>query len=216
MRHLWCMLKAGSILGLFTVGMVYGWTYYLPYPKQDELQKSNVIVCLAAGLADDGTMGLYTRHRALTCIDLYKGGLAPLLAFSGGNSSHLSAATGQQMAQLAIDMGVPTDAILVEGQSESTLQNALFTLEKIPTTTGMILVTDAFHLPRSWASFYWAGARDIQLFPSAPHKVTVQSPSVKLVAVEALKIWVNLVRSQVYSLAGLFGIPNSGRIWILE
>ncbi len=209
-------LKAGIFLGLFTIAMVYGWTHYLTYPEQDKLQKTNTIICLAAGLKPDGSMGFYTHHRALTCVDLYKQGLAPQLAFTGGNSSHDAPATGQQMAQLAIDLGVPAAAIVIEDQSESTLQNALFTLNKLPNTAGVILVTDKFHLPRSLASFYWAGARDIQPYPSFVGSNTIQPRLTQITAVEALKIWVNLVRAQVYSLAGMLGIPDSQRIQILE
>ena len=55
--------------------------------------------------------------------------------------------TGAQMAALARDEGVPASAIVAETPSESTLQNAVFTLPMLDSTRGIILVTDSFHLP---------------------------------------------------------------------
>ena len=127
------------------------------------------------------------REAAFPCIirDLH-----PRLPSRAGNSTHAAPPTGQQMAALALAEGVPASAIVIEDQSESTLQNALFTLPKLETLRGVILVTDSFHLPRSGLSFLWAGARDIQLFPAYGPSQTLM-PGHWTIAMEAVKLWAN-------------------------
>ncbi len=209
------LTKAGGILGLLSVGAVYGWTYLDLYPAQDDLQPTNTIVCLAAGLRADGSLDRFTEQRTRSCIASYHQGLAPKIAFSGGNSTHAAPPTGAQMAALARTEGVPASAIIAETRSESTLQNALFTLPMLDNTRGIILVTDSFHLPRSGLSFLWAGARDIQLFPAYGASQTLM-PSYWTIGTEAVKVWANALRAQVYSLAGLAGVSEDYRIRILH
>ena len=82
-------------------------------------------------------------------------------------------------------------------------------------TRGIILVTDSFHLPRSGLSFLWAGARDIQLFPAYGASQTLM-PGYWTIGVEAVKVWANALRAQVYSLAGVAGVSDELRIRILH
>ncbi|MBT8154371.1 YdcF family protein [Epibacterium ulvae] len=209
------MTKAGVFLGLLTYGAVNAWTHLWPNQRFENMRPATAIVCLAAGLRHDGTMGRFTEARARRCIAAYHAGLAPTLAFTGGNSSHDAPPTGTQMAALAQDLGVPADAIVIESQSESTLQNALFTLPKLDSTSELILVTDSFHLPRSAVSFWWAGARDMQMLAADPDVTWGEVPQMLLIA-ETVKFWANGLRAPVYSLAGALGIPNSARLWIVE
>ena len=168
MRRGLTLIRILFFLGLLTYGAVNAWTYLWPSQQFEGLQPASTIVCLAAGLKPDGTMGRFTESRARRCIGAYHAGLAPVLAFTGGNSSHDAPPTGVQMADLARQLGVPEQAIVVENLSESTLQNALFTLPKLPQTQDLILVTNSFHLPRSAISFQWAGARNIELLAADP------------------------------------------------
>ncbi|WP_153214117.1 ElyC/SanA/YdcF family protein [Tritonibacter litoralis] len=191
------------------------WTYLWPSQRFEDLRPASAIVCLAAGLKPDGTMGRVTETRARRCIAAYHAGVAPVLAFTGGNSSHDAPPTGAQMADLARQLGVPEQAIVVENLSESTLQNALFTLPKLPHTQDLILVTDSFHLPRSALSFLWAGAHNIQLLAADPDLTWGDIPQGLLIA-ETVKIWANGMRAPIYSMAGVFGIPPSARHWIVE
>ncbi len=201
-RSLW-LLKAGGFLGLLTFGAVYLWSYHWPRKDLATFEPATAIVCLAAGLRADGTLGTYTKARAELCIAAYHAGLAPVIAFSGGNTTHDAAATARQMADLARDMRVPERAIVVEDRSQSTLQNAIFTLPKLPATQDLILVTDTFHLPRAAASFYWAGARDLQLLAVQPE----QLPRRLLIA-EVAKIWINGARALAYSAFTALGVDN--------
>ena len=63
------------------------------------------------------------------------------------------------MKELAVEFGIPKDKVLVETQSRNTRENVLYTkaiLNKLKAKK-VILVTSAFHLPRSYALFKKAG-----------------------------------------------------------
>ncbi len=214
-RALARITKAGVFLGLLTYGAVNVWTHLWPNQQLEDLRPASAIVCLAAGLKPDGSLGRFTEARARRCIAAYHAGLAPTVAFTGGNSTHNAPPTGAQMATLALELGVPADAIVVEDQSESTLQNALFTLPKLDSATDLILVTDSFHLPRSAISFWWAGAQNMQALTADPDVAWGDVPQMILIA-ETVKFWVNGLRAPVYSFAGVLDLPDSLRLKIVE
>lgn len=79
----------------------------------------------------------------------------------------------------------------------------------------LILVTDAFHLPRSWMSFRWAGATHLTLFPAkqdAAMEVNTQTSTVYLLR-EPLAIWFNLGRATLWSVASLMGEPSDNWLY---
>jgi uncharacterized SAM-binding protein YcdF (DUF218 family) len=93
--------------------------------------------------------------------ELYQQGLAPFIIFSGG----LGAITRQkwneseadQMARIALDRGVPSEAIFIENQSTNTGENILFTqrllAEKGLNPQSFLLVQKPYMERRSYATF---------------------------------------------------------------
>src|SRR3990172_8779662 len=84
---------------------------------------------------------------------LFRQGLAPLIVVTGGNlpwSDNISD-PAQDMRELLVEMGVPTEAILVEGDSDNTYENAVLTRELLEPLgiDSILLVTSAMHMPRS-------------------------------------------------------------------
>ncbi len=105
---------------------------------------------------------------------LYHAGKAPLIFAVGGGR----AAGGQPlpeakaMVTFLTDLGVPPEAIVTEGASLSTCENARFG-EALLTGHGIdriLLVTSAYHLPRALATFRSAG---IEAVPVAANAATV-------------------------------------------
>jgi uncharacterized SAM-binding protein YcdF (DUF218 family) len=108
---------------------------------------------------------------------LYKEGAAPLVVVSGGSFSRDSKVEVEAigMARFLMDLGVPSDAILKEMKSRTTLENAWQTLEildtRAPEGSGLgaaskktsnrpfriALVTSAFHMRRALTLFEGAG-----------------------------------------------------------
>ncbi|MBK1699073.1 YdcF family protein [Rhodovibrio salinarum] len=79
-----------------------------------------------------------------------------LVAVGGGPVPEAAA-----IAAVAQDSGVPTAAILVEGRSRNTLQNAVLAARLLRRNglCGGLLVTDWPHMPRAWLCFRLAGVR---------------------------------------------------------
>jgi uncharacterized SAM-binding protein YcdF (DUF218 family) len=101
--------------------------------------------------------------RLLMGLRLYRAGKAPLVEVSGGDSPLLEKARtvheADLMRSLLDEWGVPDSAILVEGASVNTHENALFTWNLLQKRgiQHIILVTSAIHMPRAAATFRKAG-----------------------------------------------------------
>jgi len=121
------------------------------------LLKSDVILAL-------GSHDLRVAERAA---QLYLEGWAPLLVCSGGlgnlTSEIWTESEADQFAAIAIKMGVPENAVLVENKSTNTGENILFT-EKLLAEKGFnpasfIVVQKPYMERRSYATFkkHWPG-----------------------------------------------------------
>ena len=140
---------------LMTLPML-GWTFLWPQPVIRALQTAGAIVCMGGGMDTDGTLSAPTLTRVERCVQLFDAWLAPVIIFSGGIAHPNGPSAGSQMGRLAMTLGLPQGAVVEDGLAQSTLQNAVFSLPLIPNAEHIIVVTEAFHLPRSWASFRWA------------------------------------------------------------
>ena len=107
----------------------------------DPLAKSDAIVAISGD----------TGARAETAIGLWKQGYAPLLIFSGGSSDPESVASAELMKRTAMAAGVPANAIVVEGTSATTEENAqrVAELMKGRGLRSAILVTSPYHQRRA-------------------------------------------------------------------
>ena len=115
------------------------------------LVKSDVILAL-------GSHDLRVAERAA---QLYLEGWAPLLVCSGGlgnlTSGIWTESEADQFAAIAIKMGVPENAVLVENRSANTGENILFTekllIEKRVNAESFIVVQKPYMERRSYATF---------------------------------------------------------------
>jgi len=136
-----------------------------------ELPQAAAIVVLGGGtkpalpprpwvdLSEEGDRALYGAR-------LYRQGKAPLLILSGGRISWSGDAVwkshpeSQDMAEIVQAMGVPKQAILQDPDSLNTHENAV-NVQRIIKTKGVqgqvLLVTSAFHMPRSLLIFKHQG-----------------------------------------------------------
>lgn len=112
---------------------------------------------------------------------LWRAGKGKLIVLSGGNLpwAHLTRPEAELAQAVLEQLGVPADAILVEGQSRNTRENALNTaaLWREKGFRSGLLVTSAVHMPRAIATFRAAG---LDLVPW-PADFQVQRPLVKSV-----------------------------------
>ena len=94
--------------------------------------------------------------RILHALRLYRAGKAPLVLCSGGGEE---TSESPAMSRLLQEWGVPPEAILLEEQSLTTRENALFSYSLLNSRgiRHILLVTSAIHMPRAAAVFRKAG-----------------------------------------------------------
>ena len=132
---------------------------YLPL---DEIPNADVIVVLGGGTQP----GIYPRpsaevdgagDRIIYGARLFREGKAPLVLVTGGRLPWSFAPEGAatEMTELLVFIGVPEEAILLEGVSANTYENAVFTKQILDPMgiNRILLVTSAMHMPRSVAIF---------------------------------------------------------------
>lgn len=180
-------------------------------------EPADAIICLGAGMSRLGwhLPDPASTRRARSCAELYRIGVAPIIVFTGAGHTRSSAA--EAMARLAQADGVPENAIRLEPQARSTFQNAAFSLPLLPEdTTRVVVVTDAFHIPRSWLVFSALGAPEMTFYPARDIYTTEDAPDARTRTAwllrESLALWTNLGRGLVYLGAGAIGIDAETRI----
>lgn len=206
----WLIRWAIALFAIMTMSMV-AWTFLWPQPDVRNMRPVHAIVCLGGGMSRDGTLGAPVLTRIERCVQLYEAGLAPSVVFTGGTATDDGITAAHQMGLYAASLGLPVDRIIEEGRAQSTLQNALFTLELVPDAQDFIIVTEAFHLPRSWMSFRWAtwelGLKDRSFYLAMSEDVRRDplSDAVNwtILARESMAIWFNAARAMAYSAAPL-------------
>jgi uncharacterized SAM-binding protein YcdF (DUF218 family) len=169
-------------------------------------------------MTDQNTLGRETVGRVLAGVRLYEAGLAPRIHFTGGIPDLGRPGAGDQMRALAIEAGVPPQAATAESLSESTLQNALFSRQVLGADAdgSVILVSDGFHLARSWLSFRWAGYGPIALAAATPFGDQPAAMQARRIARETLAWWFNLARIGAWETMELVGGPDPTRVDMLR
>jgi uncharacterized SAM-binding protein YcdF (DUF218 family) len=147
-------------------------------------QAAAVVVVLGAKVMPDGRASPALERRVEAAAELFNQRLAPLIIFSGGAFGALPS-EAKVMQQLALGLGVPASACLLEDQSHTTKENARFTAEILRARgiQQVLLVTDNFHLLRSVRLFKRQGVATI---PVASKRVLTQGQRVRAAVREAI------------------------------
>ena len=100
--------------------------------------------------------------RVLHAVQLYKAGKIKRILISGGSGALVGRKISEagQLKKVFIFSGVPDSAIFVEDRSRNTRENALYSKQltnKIHFNSKSLLITSAFHMPRSLGCFRKAG-----------------------------------------------------------
>lgn len=203
------LIRAGLLLWPAGLVAILLWTFL--WPMDRPLPQGDAIICLGAGVDSAGRIDQASTKRAQACAELARAGAAPIVVFSGGprRAGLPTAAAG--MAAVANAAGMGGALVLLEDASYSTLHNALYSLEMVAPTARLILVTEAFHLPRSWASFKMMGASDLVLFPSERLRRSARGYEWGMILRESLAIWFNIARYTAWRIGGALGIDATTR-----
>lgn len=153
-----------------------------PYRPPASVPEAQAIVVLGGSTANNrhNWFTPYERERAVARVDtaarLYDAKRAPLIVVSGafleGEQSE-----AQVMARALADQGVPDSAIIIESESLTTRQNAVFTGRELRERNihTLLVVTSALHMPRAMAAFRKQGF-DAIAAPSPPQIVVPDDP----------------------------------------
>lgn len=102
--------------------------------------------------------------RLLQAIELYKKGIIKKVVFTGGSGSisHPEIKEGPLVERYLLTLGIPREAFLIEGESNNTHENAVFTkalLDEKKLEGEFLLITAAFHMRRGSACFEKVGIK---------------------------------------------------------
>jgi uncharacterized SAM-binding protein YcdF (DUF218 family) len=159
-----------------TTTLVAGWM------GKDERPKVDAIVVLGAAQYDGRPSAIY-QARLEHALDLYAGGVAPLLVFTGGREPGDRYTEGGSGARWAVERGVPATAVLAEERSRTTYQNlagAKRLLERRPPGRGrprIVIVSDPFHMFRAVKQ---ADDLGLDAYPSPTRTSPLSASRVKL------------------------------------
>ncbi|MCC6616627.1 MAG: YdcF family protein [Anaerolineae bacterium] len=136
---IWLLVIAGLALGVILYGHV------------DNRRPSDVIIVLGAGLRRDNQPNLALIRRSEQGAELYHEGIASSIICSGGYAIGRTRSEADACREILERSGVPTSAIIMEEQSRSTEENALYS-HQIMNERGWqtaVIVSDGYHMLRA-------------------------------------------------------------------
>ena len=136
---------------------------YLPVSIQDTIE-ADAIVLLSGDVSIPAPPRVETQvrgNRSIHAMRLFHANKAPLIIVTGGNvfPQRDLKPEAEYTAMLLVEFGVPKDVIIVEAKSRNTRDNAVAVAQILDEIQldHVLLVTDAFHMPRALATFRTAG-----------------------------------------------------------
>jgi uncharacterized SAM-binding protein YcdF (DUF218 family)/glycosyltransferase involved in cell wall biosynthesis len=125
------------------------WAVAVPLRVAESPRTADAIVVFAGGVGESGTAGGGYQERVRHAVELYRAGYAPRLVFSSGFVFAFREA--EIMRSLAVDLGVPADAIVLERSASSTLENVAYVRDILREEGAqtILLVSSPYHMRRA-------------------------------------------------------------------
>lgn len=147
------MKRAGALTLLIALVVVVGGLKAASgSPPEDGLSPADAIVVLGYGPPVDrqGRPAAELVRRVEKGVELYRSGLSPVMIMTGGNT-YQDYYESAVMKEVAVNLGVPAEAVLEERQAMDTITNARYTAELMRERgwSSCILVSSPYHLPRA-------------------------------------------------------------------
>jgi uncharacterized SAM-binding protein YcdF (DUF218 family) len=173
------------LLGLLVLVLAYfavSTTLVARWMGKDERPRVDAIVVLGAAQYNGRPSAIY-RARLEHAVDLYDGGVAPLLVFTGGREEGDQFSEGGSGARWALEQGIPASAVLAEERSRTTYQNlagakrALQRHAPAGRRPRIVIVSDPFHMFRAVKQ---AADLGLDAYPSPTRTSPLSASRVKL------------------------------------
>ena len=163
------LIGLGLILLVVTATPLVGWwSTLLAGPWTDP--RGEVLIVLGGAVIDGDVLALNSHWRCVYACRAWKEGRFRKVVVSGKDVAPL-------MRDYLVAQGVPAAAIVVEGSSDSTRENALAVKALLAGEPGaLVLLTSDYHMLRAFAAFSKAGLKVLpRPFPDGRKRVN--SPS---------------------------------------
>ncbi len=141
------------------------WQLARPLQASQPPRHVDAIVVFAGGVGESGKAGGGYQERVKQAVDLYRAGYAPVMVFSSGYKWVFQEA--EVMRELAVAVGVPPSAIILETQARNTFENVRFTSAILHQHgwRSVLLISSPFHMRR--ALLTWSHvAPDVVVVPT--------------------------------------------------
>ncbi|MFC1699006.1 ElyC/SanA/YdcF family protein [Candidatus Omnitrophota bacterium] len=124
------------------------WFMAAPLQISQSPQKADCIVVFAGGVGESGQAGQGYEERVKYAVELYKKDYAKNLIFSSGYKYAFKEAI--MMKSLAVSLGIPDQAIILEDKAKNTYENVKFTQQilKKRNWNQVLLVSSPYHMRR--------------------------------------------------------------------
>lgn len=114
-------------------------------------RKCGCIIVLGAKVHPDGSMSKSLQYRCEAAMSAWKDGAAPKLILCGGKVGEAPCAEASAMQAFLMEKGMPAEALILEDQSQNTVENLKFAKE-IMAENGFAdaaIVTSDYHVQRA-------------------------------------------------------------------
>ena len=130
---------------------------------QEYTETGDVLIVLSGSMGDDGSMGRSSYLRATYAGRAYLDGGFKEVLIAGGPADQAKVPVSIAMGEYLKFQGVPSEAIHLETRSQSTRENALYSIALLNTLPGRkVLLTSDYHMFRARRVFARLG---LQVFP---------------------------------------------------
>jgi len=113
----------------------------------NNVPKGRVVLVMGAGVWPGGKPTVYMERRVRVAAELYKNGKARKLLMSG-NSRNVNHSEPAAMQRLAMDLGVPASAIVLDNEGFSTYESC-YRAKYVYNLKTLLIATQPYHLARS-------------------------------------------------------------------
>jgi vancomycin permeability regulator SanA len=182
------------IVTLMLCGLGFALGQMYCFGRTDYRRHADVIVVLGARVYADGRCSDALADRVRTGCELYLDGFADKLIFSGGPGDGAIHET-EAMRQMAIGMGVPSEAIILDKEGVSTQATVTNSCQMFDRSefNRVLVVSHFYHLPRIKMT-YQRHQREVYTVPAKESYVLTKLPLFMLR--EAAGLWVYYLRPQ--------------------
>jgi uncharacterized SAM-binding protein YcdF (DUF218 family) len=163
-RVLWRIVRVVLLIWLVIVSVLVGLIHH--YGTTDAAQTADVIVVLGAGVTRNGNPGSALYRRTMHAGELWQQNKAPYILCTGAQAPNRPNSEAEACRNTLLQHGVPAAAILMETNSRSTEENAIYARDMLQARGwhNAILVTDSYHMFRATLIFTSRGV-DVQSSP---------------------------------------------------